>query len=160
MAKLVKKWHDGNHQDVIRSQYYVDENGVMNGECRTWTWDGKLESKCSYVNGKIVGTKSYFDSDGRVMQEVDYDFDGCPFIIKFYADEWTEEYSRSIGMVPGIEDLTLSGIMRRFEELMQEKTMLEDKLAHYEKQQTTQERAKDFIHLNAPTDRSRRTTFT
>jgi len=122
MAKIVKTWHT---DDVVASMHVEDENGVRNGECRTWNADGRLETKCNYVNGKIIGAKTFFGHDGVVVREIDYDFEGCPFVIRFYADDFDEQHALAIGLAGGIEELTLDKITTSFENLRAKNDTLE-----------------------------------
>lgn len=163
MAKIIKTWHS---DDVVESQYYVNENGVRNGDCRVWNAKGSLETQCNYVDGKIVGTKKFYDNEGKMIREIDFDFDGDPFVIKFFADEWTEERARTTGLSPDIENLTLDQIMDAFEEKLGENKELQIKLATLANQELTNrenEKQSQALRINtvrSPNDKKPRITFT
>jgi hypothetical protein len=154
MRKLVKTWHkiEGG-DDVLASQFFVDEQGVKNGKCQTWRADGGLETVCTYENGKIVGSKSFY-VNGEVVKEINYDFDGCPFIIKFFADEKTEDRVRALGLSENLEGLLFENMLLALEKVKQEK---EKQQAVVEMEKMAEQMAKQNIsrRINAP-----RVTFT
>lgn len=160
MLKLIKTWHHNlNKTDVLSSQYSIDDNGVLNGECRTWNPDGNLETQCSYTDGKIVGKKVFFGLNGKVDKEIDYDFDGCPFVVRLYADELTEEWMRAVGLASGLEGLTLMKILDAFDHVRSEKEALERELAKYKEIDKRPQNASSqpFVYTQ---DRETKVTFT
>jgi hypothetical protein len=118
MGQLIKEWYNEN---AILCQYQVNEDGIKDGDFRSWSPEGTLEVQCTYVKGKVIGTKKYWDSKGTLIKEIDFDFDGNPFVVRFFADDWTEEIANSIGLVADIENLTLANILKRFREVQDEK---------------------------------------
>jgi hypothetical protein len=157
MAKIIKTWHSEN---IIASQYYVNENGVRNGDSRTWNSNGNLETQCGYVDGKIVGTKKFFGQDGKVEREIDYDFDGSAFVIKFYADEWTIQAATAMGLTPEVEDLTLDKMLSAFDEVRNQRDEFKEKLLQSQENQKEQTLNKELPKSITTMYDSNRVTFT
>ena len=150
MAKIIKTWHDEN---TIASQYYVNENGVRNGDSRTWDVNGVLETQCNYVDGKIIGTKKFYRKDGTIEREIDYDFDGSPFVVKFFMDDWIK-VAQDLGLSPAVEHVTLESIVESFSKL---KTSHDALLEQKTKEETIE---KEIAKIRTTKNNMPKVTFT
>lgn len=156
--KIIKEWHS---EHSIKCQYNVDDNGIRNGEFRSWHKNGQLEVDCSYVDGKIIGTKKHWNNDGVLSKEIDFGFDGQIFVVKIYADEFAKEALDIMG-VGGIEELTFKTITEKFKELL----LLRDESLRLHSEKVAENAIPAFYEhdlagdFNPPDRRENRTTFT
>ena len=62
--------------NVKIGEYYMID-GELEGACTTWYPNGRIQSKCYYINSKMNGDYIFWDGEGEISTKINYK-DGVP----------------------------------------------------------------------------------
>ena len=58
--------------DNVKIGEYYEINGELEGTCTAWYPNGRIQSKCHYINGKRNGDYVFWDDEGQILNKMTF----------------------------------------------------------------------------------------